>query len=135
MKKKLFLAILLATALGLSLLTFQKTSKSQHTWTTKQQRIENFIARQKAKGVSYSQNARFVEDEKDYQLVELSGGWPVDIRYETIPISDRMSFEEFSKKSNISNPSVAFALYQNGTEQVYSKEWQEDYAKAIDKGE
>ena len=48
MKKKLFLAILLATALGLSLLTFQKTSKSQHTWTTKQQRVENFIARQKA---------------------------------------------------------------------------------------
>lgn len=135
MKKKLFLAILLATALGLSLLTFQKTSKSQHTWTTKQQRVESFLARQKAKGVSYSQNAHFVEDEKDYQLVELSGGWPVDIRYETSPISERMSFKEFSKKSNISDPSVAFALYQNGTEQVYSKEWQEDYAKAIDKGE
>ena len=30
---------------------------------------------------------------------------------------------------------LLFALYQNGTEQVYSKEWKEDYAKAIDKGE
>lgn len=114
MEKKLFLAILLAATLGLSFLTFQKTNKSQHTWTTKQQ---------------------LVEDEKDYQLVKLSGGWPVDIRYETSPISERMSFKEFSKKSNISDPSVAFALYQNGTEQVYSKEWQEDYATAIDKGE
>ena len=47
MEKKLFLAILLAATLGLSFLTFQKTNKSQHTWTTKQQRVENFIARQK----------------------------------------------------------------------------------------
>lgn len=43
-------------------------------------KFDKFLKTKWNKGTTYSSNVIFVDDDNDYKIVDLFGGWPVDIR-------------------------------------------------------
>lgn len=61
--------------------------------------------------IFYKGNATVVDSKDDYLLVDLLGTIPVDVRYKTVPVSQKYSFNNFKDKMDIQDDSLAFALY------------------------
>ena len=95
----------------------EENSKIKKVDVERKNDVENFIAEQKRKGITYNQNAYFVTEYEDYKLAELMGKYPIDIRpairERRKSLSEKMSFEEYKKIASTGSDNADYAIYGN----------------------
>lgn len=95
----------------------EENSKIKNVDVERKNDVENFIAEQKRKGITYNRNAYFVTEYEDYKLAELMGKYPIDIRpairERRKSLSEKMSFEEYKKIASTGSDNADYAIYGN----------------------